>query len=248
MHIMENISIIGGEFIMLKDLFKKAAAVLVSAASVFALSATAFAAADNTVSFDVSAAPVIEPWSSYAISMEHYDPTKITSASEVIVNFTYEEVTPVAEGSEKECPIELIVQSWSFPDTPMANSSGGVWAKVAPYEWDDTHAKFSYDDMVAAYGTADFSGVDALNIGATANANLTVQSCTITNCEDNMYIKMTDAERAEAYKTALIVVLASALAVIVIIIVVFLIILKRKSSYTYDVATGKYVKIEKNKK
>ena len=74
---MENISIIGGEFIMLKDFFKKAAAVLVSAASVFALSATAFAAADNTVSFDVSAAPVIEPWSSYAISMEHYDPTKI---------------------------------------------------------------------------------------------------------------------------------------------------------------------------
>ena len=62
MHIMENISIIGGEFIMLKDLFKKAAAVLVSAASVFALSATAFAAADNTVSFVVSAAPVIEPW------------------------------------------------------------------------------------------------------------------------------------------------------------------------------------------
>ena len=143
---------------------------------------------------------------------------------------------------------ELIVQSWSFPDTPMANSNGGVWAKVAPYEWDDTHAKFSYDDMVAAYGTVDFSGVDALNIGATANANLTVQSCAITNCEDNMYIKMTDAERAEAYKTALIVVLASALAVIVIIIVVFLIILKRKSSYTYDVATGKYVKIEKNKK
>ena len=92
---------------MLKDLFKKAAAVLVSAASVFALSATAFAAADNTVSFDVSAAPVIEPWSSYAISMEHYDPTKITSASEVIVNFTYEEVTPVAEGSEKECPVPL---------------------------------------------------------------------------------------------------------------------------------------------
>lgn len=111
MHIMENISIIGGEFIMLKDLFKKAAAVLVSAASVFALSATAFAAADNTVSFDVSAAPVIEPWSSYAISMEHYDPTKITSASEVIVNFTYEEVNPVVGGSEKECPIELIVQS-----------------------------------------------------------------------------------------------------------------------------------------
>lgn len=183
---------------MLKDLFKKAAAVLVSAASVFALSATAFAAADNTVNFDVSAAPVIEPW--------------------------------------------------SFPDTPMANSNGGVWAKVAPYEWDDTHAKFSYDDIVAAYGTADLSGVDSINVGATANANLTVQSCTITNCEDNMYIKMTDAERAEAYKTALIVVLASALAVIVIIIVVFLIILKRKSSYTYDVATGKYVKIEKNKK
>lgn len=233
---------------MFTNLMKKAAALIVSAVSVFTVSASAFAAADNSISFDVSAAPVIEPWGNYAISMEHYDPTKITSASEVIVSFTYEEVTPVAEGSEKGCPIELIIQSWSFPDTPMANSNGGVWAKVVPYEWDDTHAKFSYDDIVAAYGTADLSGVDSINVGATANANLTIQSCIITNCEDDMYIKMTDAERAEAYKTALIVVLASALAIIVIIIVVFLIILKRKSSYTYDVATGKYVKIEKNKK
>ena len=229
---------------MMKKIFKKISAALLAAASVFTLSFTAYAKAENDIVFDVSSAPVIEPWGSFTINMEHYDTTKITPQSEVIVSFSAEFLTE----DEKECPVELIVQSWSYPDTPMVNSTGGVWAKVAPYEWNETYAAFSYDDMVTAYGTADLSKVDALNIGATANANLTIQSCTLTNCEDGIYIEMTDAERAEAYKTALIIVLASALAIIVIIITVFMIILKRKSSYTYDVALGKYVKIEKDKK
>ncbi len=235
--------------IMIKKLIKKLTAVFTAAAalaatSLFTLSAAAYAEADNNIEFDVSAAPVIEPWGSFAINLDHYDPSKITSSSEVIVTYSCEFINK----SENGCPVELIVQSWSFPDTPMVNSTGGVWAKVAPYEWDETHAVFSYEDMVKAYGTDDLSKVDSLNIGATANANLTVKSCTLTNCGDGIYIKMTDAERAEAYKTALIIVLASALAIIVIIITVFMIILRRKSSYTYDVSLGKYVKIEKDKK
>ena len=56
---------------------------------------------------------------------------------------------------------------------------------------------------------------------------------------------MTDAERAEMYKNALIIVLASALAIITVIIIVFVVILKRKSSMAYDPNTGKYIKIKK---
>ena len=49
---------------------------------------------------------------------------------------------------------------------------------------------------------------------------------------------------AKNYKNALIAVLASALAIIIIIIAVFMIILKRKTSYAYDAATGKYIKMK----
>ena len=234
----------------IRSAIRKITAAVSAMAMTFSLSA-AVSAAVKDYEFDVSAVPTLDPWASHSIGMDHYDPTKITADSQMIVTYTYEYAVDPAElekdGEEAEpmAPVELIVQSWSFPDTPMVNSSGGVWAKVAPAEYDDGRAVFNYADMVAAYGTDDFSGVDALNIGATDNIKLTLTSCTLTNCGDDMYIEMTDAERAEAYKNALIIVLASALALIIIIIVVFMVILKRKSSYAYDPTTGKYVKMNK---
>ena len=225
------------------SVIKKVIAAAGAAALTFSLSAGVSAAVKN-YDFDVSNAPVLEPWASYAIGMDHYDPTKINADSQVIVTYSFEKLTD----EKNEAPVELIVQSWSYPDTPMVNATGSVWAKVAPAEYDDNHAVFNYDDMVAAYGTADFSKVDALCIGATNDVNLTITSCTITNCDDNMYVELTDAQRAEQYKNLLIIVLASALAIIVIIIVVFMIILKRKTSYAYDPTLGKYVKMEKGDK
>lgn len=226
----------------IKKLITKLTAAVSAAVMAVSLSAGVSAAVKD-FDFDVTNAPVLEPWTSYAIGMDHYDPTKITADSQVIVTYTCEFLN-----EKEEAPVELIVQSWSSPDTPMASATGTVWAKVAPAEYDDSHAVFNYADMVTAYGTSDFSGVDALCIGATDKANVTVSSCTITNCGDDMYIKMTDAERAEAYKNALIIVLASALALIVIIIVVFMVILKRKTSYAYDPTLGKYVKMDKGEK
>ena len=227
----------------IRSLFRKITAAVSAAALTLSLSAGVSAAVKD-YDFDVSNAPVLEPWASYSIGMDHYDPTKITSDSQVIVTYSCDYTAE----NRTTAPVELIVQSWSYPDTPMANATGSVWAKVAPVEYDDEHAVFNYADMVTAYGTADFSGVDSLNIGATNDVNLTLKSCTITNCGDDMYIEMTDAQRAEAYKNALIIVLASALALIIIIIVVFMIILKRKTSYAYDPTLGKYVKMDKNNK
>lgn len=226
---------------------KKIVSTLTAAILTVCFAATAYAEAIS-IDFDCSAIPVLEPWVSFSFALDHYDMTKLTDDAEVIVEYSHEFIAAESDvaGSEEsyrsECPIELIVQSWSDPDTPMVNATGGVWAKVVPYEWGDGVAKFSKADMIAAYGTEDFSGVDALNIGATGHSLLTVTSFTVNGCEDDIYIKMTDAERAEAYKNALIIVLASALAIIVTIIVVFMIILKRKTSYAYDAATGKYIK------
>ena len=227
----------------IRSIIKKIISAAGAAFLTFSLSA-GVSAAVRDFDFDVSNAPVLEPWASYSIGMDHYDPTKMNADTQVIVSYTCEYLSD----QKTNAPVELIVQSWSYPDTPMVNSSGSVWAKVAPAEYDDNHAVFNYMDMVTAYGTADFSGVDALNIGATDYVNLTVTSCTITNCDDDMYIEMTDAQRADMYKNALIIVLASALAIIVIIIVVFMMILKRKTSYAYDPTLGKYIKIEKEDK
>ena len=226
---------------------KKIVSALTAAILTVCFAATAYAEAIS-IEFDCSEIPVLEPWVSFSFTLDHYDMTKLTDDAEVIVEYSHEftaaenDVAGNEESYRSECPIELIVQSWSDPDTPMVNATGGVWAKVVPYEWGDGVAKFSKADMIAAYGTEDFSGVDALNIGATGHSLLTVTSFTVNGCEDDIYIKMTDAERAEAYKNALIIVLASALAIIVTIIVVFMIILKRKTSYADDAATGKYIK------
>ncbi len=241
---------------------KKILSKIVSAAAALAAAAVmSVTVCAEDISLDVSAVKPVGPWENVPFTMDHYDPSKFTPETEVKITFTYEinadAVTKAAEASgvktedeirteaEALCPVEMIVQSWSNPDTPMVNASGGVWAKVAPSVWDEASAVFTYADMVAAYGTEDFTGVDSLNFGATEYFTLTITGVTITNCNDGVYVEMTDAERAEAYKNALIAVLASALALIIIIIVVFMLILKRKSSYAYDASTGEYVKIEK---
>ena len=122
------------------------------------------------IDFDCSEIPVLEPWVSYTFELSHYDPTKFTETTEVIIEYTFEPTVGDSEGLtiedvKDECPLELIVQSWSDPDTPMVNATGGVWAKVAPYEWGDGYAKFSIDDMIAAYGTSDFSKVVLPSLG-----------------------------------------------------------------------------------
>lgn len=220
----------------------KRALSLISAAVMTAAAAVTVYAAATDYDIEITTANTVSSWENIPVSMDHYDASKFTEQTEVIVTYSY--TTDVPE----ECPIELIVQSWSNPDTPMVNASGGVWAKVEPASWDDTTAVFSYADMVAAYGTSDLSGVDSINVGATASSTITVTNLRFTNCGKDFYVSMTDAERAEMYKNMLIAVLASALAIIVIIIVVFMIMLKRKTDYAYDAATGTYVKMDKSKK
>ena len=65
---------------------------------------------------------------------------------------------------------EIILQSWS---------GGADWARVSPTEVTEkdgiVYAKYSYDDVAAAFGTTDFSKVDRFHVGA-ANGDIEVLS------------------------------------------------------------------------
>ena len=65
---------------------------------------------------------------------------------------------------------EVILQSWS---------GGTDWARVSPTEVTEkdgvVYAKYSYDDVAAAFGTTDFSKVDRFHVGA-ANGDIEVLS------------------------------------------------------------------------
>lgn len=65
---------------------------------------------------------------------------------------------------------EVILQSWS---------GGADWARVSPTEVIEkdgiVYAKYSYDDVAAAFGTTDFSKVDRFHVGA-ANGDIEVLS------------------------------------------------------------------------
>lgn len=65
---------------------------------------------------------------------------------------------------------EVILQSWS---------GGAGWARVSPTEVTEkdgvVYAKYSYDDVAAAFGTTDFSKIDRFHVGA-ANGDIEVLS------------------------------------------------------------------------
>ena len=70
---------------------------------------------------------------------------------------------------------EVILQSWS---------GGTDWARVSPTEVTEkdgiVYAKYSYDDVAAAFGTTDFSKVDRFHVGA-ANGDIEVLSVKYIN-------------------------------------------------------------------
>lgn len=79
------------------------------------------------------------------------------------------------------CVLTVWYTSTTVPEVVLQSWSGGEgWAKVAPAYVNDSGciAQFTYDDMVAAYKSEDFSTLDALNLGATEDA-ITVVAATV---------------------------------------------------------------------
>ena len=120
---------------------------------------------------------------------ENFNPMWMTSDSEVIVDYTY---TGEANGS----PVELIWQTWG--DGPVKPNPDVTkdWNKIAPYEYTDTEAKFSFSDIAASYGSDNFDTVYAICVGDTG-VNLTVTGMKVTNCNITAPVQ-TEETAAEA--------------------------------------------------
>lgn len=180
----------------MNKLFK---ALTASAAGFFAAAALTFTVCAEDYTFDVSEA--VQTNGEWGQSFVYYtcndgnhegnfDATWITSDSEVLVEYTYE------GDSSSQAPVELIWQTWAGGPVAPNPDVNRTWNKIAPYEYDDTSAKFSFEDIVGSYGTDDFATVYAINVGDTG-VKLTVTGVTITNCNIPSEESETEAETEE---------------------------------------------------
>ena len=117
------------------------------------------------------------------------DCSRLTSDSEIQVEFELD-----GEWNGSGAPVELVFQNYSTADP-------AIWAKIAPYDFDDTTATFRYEDMVAIYGSDDVSTVDAVHLGDCGIA-MKVTKFVITNCEKIEITTTTTAATTEAVTEA----------------------------------------------
>jgi len=188
--------ILGKEYLKMKKLFKTMSAAAVGILSCAILAATAYA---EDYTFDVSGASESGgKWGQSFICYtalgneeysENFNPMWMTSDSEVIVDYTY-------KGEANGSPVELIWQTWG--DGPVKPNPDVTkdWNKIAPYEYTDTEAKFSFSDIAASYGSDNFDTVYAICVGDTG-VNLTVTGMKVTNCNITAPVQ-TEETAAEA--------------------------------------------------
>ncbi|MGN1089387.1 MAG: hypothetical protein ACI4Q6_03200 [Huintestinicola sp.] len=156
-----------------------AASIALSAAMAFSVSAA------QDYEFDVSGAiKTAGDWKqSYTESTplvgdaafaDNFDPRWMTPDSEVLVEF---EVESIPNGY----PCELIWQTWGDSKEVDPNIKQD-WTKIVPDEATETTARFTYESIVEAYGTDDFSKVYAIHIGDVGSP-LLVTKLTVTNIQ-----------------------------------------------------------------
>ena len=180
----------------MKKLFRTMSAAAVGILSCAMLAVTAYA---EDYKFDVSGASESngkwgQSFTCYTALgneefSENFNPMWMTSDSEVIVDYTY-------KGEANGSPVELIWQTWG--DGPVKPNPDVTkdWNKIAPYEYTDTEAKFSFSDIAASYGSDNFDTVYAICVGDTG-VNLTVTGMKVTNCNITAPVQ-TEEAAAEA--------------------------------------------------
>lgn len=250
---------------MRKNVFSKISSAFMAAAIIAGQAITVFA--DSDVQLDCTNAVESDNWgqsiqfnynNNDPDDLKSFDATRMTDQSVITVTYdileTYEVEGPAG------FPVELIFQSWSYPDTPMANANGGVWAKVAPVEIDTENntETFNYADIVTAYGTDNFEKVDAVLFGSTSDAKIKVNSVTITNCKDegSHWIDPAIAEQEKAAKEKekaaqekveaaekknVVGIIIGIVAGVAVAVGVIWFIISSKSREAFDVSTGEFV-------
>ncbi|MDD7430227.1 MAG: hypothetical protein PUK49_10710 [Oscillospiraceae bacterium] len=137
---------------------------------------------------DVSSAEKASDWGqSFKLYSDVFDPASLNEDSEIIVEYT---LKASGEGLTLY-PVELIAQSWEVTDEETGEliSDGEIWGRIEPSEYDESHAVFTYEDILAGYKAAapdpdsitDLSGVLCINVGATNQGTVLCTKFTVTN-------------------------------------------------------------------
>lgn len=175
-----------------------------------------------------------------------FDASRMTEDSVVRVSYEIIEKHDVAPDDETGYPVELVFQSWSDPNTPMADKNGKVWAKVAPAKVDEKKniELFSYSDIAKAYGSSDFDKVDCILLGSTNDAKMKVTSVTVTDCKEEGNHWVTPArveeERAERDRSLAVIVGGTAL-ILALLVGLIWFILGKKTNEAFDITTGEFI-------
>lgn len=121
---------------------------------------------------------------SLTIQRTSFDCSRFTPDTVINVEFELD-----GEWTGSGAPVELILQNFSTADPQ-------IWAKVEPFELGENSASFRYEEMVAAYGSDDFSGVDNMCLGD-CGIVMKATKFVVTNCE-KIEVTTTEATTTEA--------------------------------------------------
>ncbi len=175
---------------------KKTGIAAVFAAAALGISVCAFPVIAADYEADVSSAVKSNSWGqSFKLYSTDFDPARLTEDSEFVVEYSIVGDVPELTTS----PVELIAQCWMVTDaeTGEDSSDGEIWAKVAPYEYNETKASFKYNDILKSYisvaeknglesagDITDLSGVLCFNVGDTGQCTILCKKLTVTNVSE----------------------------------------------------------------
>ena len=238
---------------MKKNMVRSILAAIWAAGMLAVQTTAAYALAD--VELDCTAADECDGWAQSAKfcyspddpnAPTGFDATRMTEDSTVCVGYEIIETHEAKDGEETGYPVELVLQSWSDPDTPMTDQDGRVWAKVAPTEVDEEKniEIFTYSDIVDAYGTSDLGKVDCMLFGSTSDAKMKVTSVKVTDCKEDgshwVAAEKLEEEIAERDRSLAVIVGCTALIMAILFGLIWFI-LGKKTSGAFDIATGEFI-------
>lgn len=176
---------------------------------------------------------------SVSLSYEQFDASRLTKDSEIII--TYEITAADKSVKSGSNHVELVVQSWENPDTPKKDSTGGVWEIVDAKSDDGKTAVFTYDDIVEAYGTDDFTLISKLNVEAASASTIKCTGFSATNCLVKGSRVIAESDDSSKGESNILWIIVGIISGVVLCIAVVFIILNKKSNKAFDVTTGEYV-------
>ncbi|MBQ8177422.1 MAG: hypothetical protein IJ035_10360 [Oscillospiraceae bacterium] len=159
----------------MKKIIKIAMAAFTACMAAVVMAVTVSAETED-VELSVTRAKMCPAWGqSITYTYEEVNLANFTEDTEIHIEYETEDGAMPENGYN---PVELIFQNY------VADPQ--IWCQIAPYEYDETSAKFAYSDMVTFYtdkgGAEDLSDVNNVCFGATT-IGAKVTKVTITNVE-----------------------------------------------------------------